>query len=469
MNSPNIIQAMRTLFRGHFKDLETWQSWQTFLKALFALPLIDEEVDLYKKCTGRDTAPTTPFQECWVPAGRRAGKSRIAAFIGVYLATCRNYSQFLARGERATVLVLAADRQQAQVVFRYLRDFLRTNPMLAALIETERSESIDLSNMVTLQVGTSSFRSIRGLTCAAIVCDEIAFWKDAADSANPAAEVLRALRPSLLTIPGSLLLAISSTFAEEGVLYDAVQRHYGVDDSDTLVWRAKSLLMNPTLDRGAIDRAMALDPDSARCEYDAEFRPGQESYISESALRACVVPGRSVIPANPMFRYEAFVDMSGGMNDSATIAIGHREGVKVIVDFTNSWPAPHNPNLVVEQMATFAYQAYGIRKVMGDGYGGGFVPGQWERHQVRYLGKAPAKSEIYASFVPLVMAGLVELPDDETLMRELRGLVRRNYAGGKFSIDHMNGRHDDMANSVCGLCVMLAKPRQICIIQQASY
>jgi hypothetical protein len=41
MKKINIIQAINDphLFRPLFKDLATWQAWQVFLKALFALPL----------------------------------------------------------------------------------------------------------------------------------------------------------------------------------------------------------------------------------------------------------------------------------------------------------------------------------------------------------------------------------------------------------------------------------------------
>jgi hypothetical protein len=40
----DIIQAIHDpqLFQPLFRDLETWASWQTFLKAAFGLPMIDK-------------------------------------------------------------------------------------------------------------------------------------------------------------------------------------------------------------------------------------------------------------------------------------------------------------------------------------------------------------------------------------------------------------------------------------------
>ena len=51
---------------------------------------------------------------------------------------------------------------------------------------------------------------------------------------------------------------------------------------------------------------------------------------------------------------------------------------------------------------------------------------------------------------PAVNRGLVRLPEHPTLLRELRLLERTTHRGGKESIDHPRGGHDDFANSLCG-------------------
>lgn len=98
------------LFAGHFRG-ETWQAWEAFLAALFALPMSAERRDIYTACTGRNALPDVPFTEAWLIAGRRSGKSRILAMIAVYLACFRDWTPFLAPGERGTVMVIAADRR----------------------------------------------------------------------------------------------------------------------------------------------------------------------------------------------------------------------------------------------------------------------------------------------------------------------------------------------------------------------
>ena len=53
--------------------------------------------------------------------------------------------------------------------------------------------------------------------------------------------------------------------------------------------------------------------------------------------------------------------------------------------------------------------------------------------------------------LPALNSGRVELPPDNRLVNELLGLERRTARGGKDSIDHAPGGHDDRANVCAGL------------------
>jgi hypothetical protein len=139
----NILRTMDDpkLFAPWFaRSPHSWQSWRTFLAALFALPISDEQLQLYKECTGRDEPPVAPASEAWLICGRRAGKSFILALVAVYLALFRDYRPYLAPGERATIMLVAADRRQARIVLRYIRALLEV-PMLARLVEREDAEA----------------------------------------------------------------------------------------------------------------------------------------------------------------------------------------------------------------------------------------------------------------------------------------------------------------------------------------
>ena len=131
-----------------------------------------------------------PISEAALVVGRRGGKSRVLALIAVYLACFRDYPPYLAPGEVATIAVLAANRPQARSIFRYISGILKAVPLFARMVVDENTEAITLANRVVIEIGTASFRTTRGYSFAAVLCDEIAFWRQDETSANPDVEIL---------------------------------------------------------------------------------------------------------------------------------------------------------------------------------------------------------------------------------------------------------------------------------------
>jgi hypothetical protein len=64
------------------------------------------------------------------------------------------------------------------------------------------------------------------------------------------------------------------------------------------------------------------------------------------------------------------------------------------------------------------------------------------------------KSQIYGELLPLLNSGRVELLDHARLVAQLCDLERRTSRGGKDSIDHTPGGHDDIANAVAGALLL---------------
>ena len=175
--------------------------------------------------------------------------------------------------------------------------------------------------------------------------------KAGVDAGNPDKEILKALRPSLATTGGPLI-AISSPHAKRGELYGMFKRHYGPGgDPLVLVAKAPSRTMNPTLPQRVIDRAEEADPEAASAEYGAEFRGDLEVFVSREAIEACVEAGVTVRQPISSIRYTAFVDPSGGSSDSMTLAIGHNEGSRVVLDCLIERKAPFSPEAAVAEFA----------------------------------------------------------------------------------------------------------------------
>lgn len=450
-----ILEALHDpkLFGRHFVPDATWRAWRVFLAALFGLPILGDDLALYERCTGRGSAPSAPANEAVLIIGRRGGKSRLLALIAVFLACFKDWRPFLAPGERGYVVVIAADRRQARVIVNYVKALLIETPILKRKVAKENAEEIELNNRITIEVATCSYRTIRGRTVIAGLCDEAAFWADES-SANPDVEVIAALRPTMATIPGSMLLIASSPYARRGVVWDAFRRHYG-KDGQVLVWKADTRTMNPMVPEAVIAEAYEVDPASAAAEYGADFRIDVETFIAREVIDAVVVPGRRELPPVSDINYFAFVDPSGGNSDSFTLAIAHREGERGVIDLLREVRPPFSPDDVT---ATFAatVKEYGLHAVVGDRYSGEWVRERFRMYGINYEIAEKPKSQIYGELLPILNSGRAELLDVPKLTAQLCGLERRTARGGRDSIDHAPGAHDDLANAAAGALVMVA-------------
>ncbi len=440
------------LFGPYFRG-NTWTAWRAFLAALFALPMDDEALAVYGACTGRCEAPVAPSKEAALVIGRRGGKSRVLALIATYLATFRDYEPHLAPGEVATIAVLAADRRQARSIFRFTVGLLKAVDMLADLIEDETADAITLRNRVVIEIATASFRVTRGYSFAAVLADEVAFWRSD-DSANPDAEIIGAIRPGLATIPGSMLLLASSPYRKRGVLHATFVRHYGQEDARVLVWKAPTLTMNPSLDPAIVAEAYQDDPDAASAEYGAEFRSDLSDFVPRDVVTAATAQGRFEIAPIAGLSYVAFVDPSGGTGmDSMTLAVAHRDGERAILDAVREVRPPFSPEAVTQDFATLL-KSYRVNRVQGDRYAGEWPRERFRTHGIDYDLSDRPKSDIYRDFLPVLNSGRAELLNLPRLASQLCGLERRTARSGRDSIDHSPGAHDDVANVAAGALLL---------------
>ena len=446
----NILDAIADpkVFAPLFRDQSTWAAWRAFLAALFALPMSDEQLATYRECTGRTDPPTSPSTEAWLIIGRRGGKSFTLALVACFLASFRDWRPYLAVGERGTVMILASDRRQARVIMRFIKGILGAVPMLAATIEATRAEAIDLTTSISIEVHTASFSSVRGYTCVACLCDEIAFWTTDETSSSPDFEILNALRPTMATVPGSMLLCASSPYARRGALWDAHHKYFG-NANGPLIWQAPTRTMNPSITQAFIDAEFEKDPISAAAEYGAQFRTDIEGFITRDALAA--VTDRSVLERGPIggLHYTAFVDPSGGSADSFTLAIAHKQDDIAILDCIREIRPPFSPEAVITEFADLL-KTYRIAKVQGDRYAGEFPRELFSRQGIKYELSDDPKSSIYLNFLPLINSGRVRLLGNQRLVAQLTNLERRTARSGKDSIDHAPGGHDDVVNAVAG-------------------
>jgi hypothetical protein len=138
-----------------------------------------------------------------------------------------------------------------------------------------------------------------------------------------------------------------------------------------------------------------------------------------------------------------------------TLAIGHRQDEVVVLDALRERKPPFSPQSVVEEFAV-VMESYHVSDVTGDRYAGEWPRERFREHGVTYEPAAKPKTDLYRDMLPAINSRQVELLDDSRLVAQICGLERRVARGGRDSIDHAPGGHDDVSNSVAGLVAELA-------------
>jgi len=176
--------------------------------------------------------------------------------------------------------------------------------------------------------------------------------------------------------------------------------------------------MNPTLPTQVIKQDYQHDPSVAAAEYDAQFRRDIEGYVSREAVEGAVMSNRRELPPQLDTNYTAFVDPSGGSQDSMTLAIAQ------------------------------------VHTVFGDRYGGEWPADQFRSYEIDYEPVTQSKSELYQELLPALNSGRLELLDHPRLINQLCNLERRTTRSGRSAVDHPPGAGDDVANAVAGCLVL---------------
>lgn len=181
------------------------------------------------------------------------------------------------------------------------------------------------------------------------------------------------------------------------------------------------------------------------------------AYFDAEKVMDCVIHGRRLLRPQKDVTYKAFVDMSGGSSDDATLAIGHENETRAVLDLVVSQTGrpPFNPRHAVKKFARIL-KRYRVFSVIGDRFAGETFRQDFSEHGISYQVSSLTKHQLYEAMEPIINANEVELLDVPTLHEQLLGLVIR---GTK--IDHLSGEHDDWSNAAAGVIVKVAGKWQI--------
>jgi hypothetical protein len=447
---PDIVTAMDHpgLFGPWFSG-SSWGGWKSLQRATNALKMSAADVEFFKSVSGGREPPKRKPREVWYVISRRGGKDSVASATATHVAASFCPAGILRPGERAVVACIAVDREQAKIVWSYIRSFFDQIPPLNRMVRriAESDGIIELKNSVDVLVMTGDHRSLRGRPILLAVLDEVAHFRSSDESRLSDVELYNALLPGMATIPTAQIIGMSSPHRRFGLLFDRWRRHFGGDSDDVVVFQAASHVMNPLLDTRDRDRQMQEDPAKARSEWFGDWRDDLVSFVDSATVDRCVTKGRLELQPRPDIRYVAAVDPSGGSSDSMTLAISHADGERGVLDLVAEWRPPFSPETVVREIADIL-RRYRLKTVIGDAYAGEWPRERFRVYGIEYILSSMSRSDAYLTLLPAINTpGSIELLDNPRLISQLCALERRVTRSGRDSVNHPSGGHDDVINA----------------------
>ena len=188
--------------------------------------------------------------------------------------------------------------------------------------------------------------------------------------------------------------------------------------------------------------------------------------MSRELIEAAVSVGVKVRAPLADASHFAAMDPSGGSSDSMTLAIGHSEGDRLILDCLVEVKPTFSPDETAKQFAA-VLNSYRVKTAVADRYGAAWVTERFAVHGITIEPAEKSASKAYLAFLPLLNSGRLDLLDDARMINQFAALERRTSRVGRDTVSHPRGSHDDVANAAA-LCLTGAIDDTPAIIRWAA-
>jgi hypothetical protein len=325
--------------------------------------------------------------------------------------------------------------------------------------------------------GGCSSNALRGRNAIVVIMDEMAFFIDKENSRFSGGEVYKALTPSMTAFGSEgKVLCLSSPYGKFGRFYDRYQESFDEPDY-TLMFRMYTAMANPTVPSEILRAAYRRDRTGFMCEYGAEFSDRITAWIepdTEHEFKKCIKDRPMVTKGQKEISYFLGVDL-GFKNDGTALAIVHKEGNKIVLDYADVWfggdsdvwkvsdsiyedctkyrdkPILKMADIVEEIKALSRW--FGIRGGMYDQAGGwGFqellAAAGYKQIEMKHVNDT-LNNDIYDLLKRLYGEQLLDLYNHPVLIPELLSLEGEKRSRGKIIVQapHREGAHDDISDA----------------------
>lgn len=449
-----------------------------------------------KRCNYADT-PDREIKELVLVCGRRAGKSVLGSCIAAYeiykLIKLKKPAEHYGKRSQSTVCVInvAPNDKEAAIIFDFVKTAIDHCPFLKNRIDRSTQESFSLytdediengknKSSIEFIIGGCSSTGIRGHDAILVMMDEMAFFL-ANGGRFSGDEVYKALSPSCKSFKGDgKIVCMSSPYARYGKFYDMYNTGMAEENSQTLVFKCYSTMMNPDMfNSDELKTEKRRNPKGFIGEYGAEFSDSVSSWIDDEEEFMRCVDKFYIPPKNGKFgnKYYLGIDLAG-KNDGVGMSVVHEEDGIYTLDYADVWFSGSSDvweidssmyktcdkykNLSKIGAKEIIYEIqriiskYGIKDGVYDQWCGSAMEEHFLNAGIncltQYNFNASASSEMYEVVKRLYSDGFVRLYNHPVLIPELLMLeaeLTGDRTGKKVSVEapNIHGIHDDISES----------------------
>lgn len=410
-----------------------------FAEQLLGRPLWPHQLDLAR-------SPARYRVAC---AGRQVGMSSALAVIALHTAATKR---------NVLVLLVSAGETASRRLLEECAVLAMGSPLLRGSVVDENKGELVLSNGSRILSVSASQRQIRGWPVDLLILDEAGFI-------DP--EIWRAAEPSIIARPGSRVVLTSSPWGGADHFFRQLwTRGMGSPDEQVAAWHWPSSV-STLVDAQLLEQIREREPaDYFAREFMAEWTDASGSYFTEAELSAAVRVDDAVSPAGgaSLGQVVGGVDWGFARDANALVVLAARRepDARGRTRFWVPWvreafATPYDE--WIEEVAE-AGQGFRFGTLVCEANGVGAMPSQVLAKRFAELRIATVVETVYTTAQlkqdafgwarVLLQQGRLDLPQDPSLLRQLRGLEFEQTPGGgvRIAVPERAG-HDDVAMALC--------------------
>jgi hypothetical protein len=281
--------------------------------------------------------------------------------------------------------------------------------------------------------------------------DESAWFRESKDFVVNLPDLLEAVRPTLITTRGKLIM-LSSPGAKEGPVYDTWQARN--ENPDIFCFKAPSAVLNPTISSAALAKERKHGEAYFQREFLAQFTDALNPFLPCAAIDAAVARGKMEFQPEPSdYATVAGIDLADKRDDCALCISTVREIAgkrKVVVLLAKPWKPGRDGHVVprvLEEMGALC-KAFNVGQAKGDQKSmstAEYILGRYGVSFVRTVTDGQGSEVMYRTFLGALNNGDIVLPENEELLSQLRHLEERTGDGNRFRVAGRRNSKDDLA------------------------